>query len=116
MMLKISLGIFFARIVVLPWQLRTIYTTVAVNVISSAASFFYVLLRCGPDLDGYVYKQFSGNCAPRGLDRFVAYQQAAFTTVTDLVFAILPIFILWNAHMSVRSKVSVGLILSLAGL
>jgi hypothetical protein len=116
MTLKISLGIFFARIVVAPWQLMTIYVTMGVNVLSSAASFFYVLLRCGPDLDIYVQKQLYNNCTPRALDRFFAFQQASFTTATDLVFIILPVFILWNASMDIRSKLSVGFILSLAAL
>jgi hypothetical protein len=115
MILKVSLGIFFARIVVKRWQLWTIYGTVAVNIISSAASFFYVLLRCGPNLDVYVYVQLANRCTPRSLDRFFAFQQAAFTTLTDCVFVTLPVFILWNAHMSKRSKFSVGIILSLAG-
>lgn len=44
----------------------------------------------------------------------MAYQQASITTLTDLVFVVLPIFVLWNANMSRRSKISVGLILSLA--
>ncbi|KAF2795352.1 hypothetical protein K505DRAFT_302186 [Melanomma pulvis-pyrius CBS 109.77] len=116
MMLKISLGIFFARIVVASWQLMTIYITVAVNVFSSTASFFYALLRCGANLDLYVYKQLADHCTPRGLDRFFAYQQASFTTLTDGIFICLPIFILWNASMDLRSKISVGFILSLAAL
>lgn len=116
MMLKISLAIFFARIVIKPWQLFTIYITVGVNILSSLSSFFYVLLRCGPNLNIYVYKQLAYECTPDPLDRFFAYQQAAFTTLTDLTFATLPIFILWNAHMCIRSKISVGFILSLAAL
>lgn len=116
MTLKISLGIFFARIVIKAWQLTVIYITVGVNIVSSIASFIYVLLRCGPNLDAYVYKQLANNCTPRGLDRFFAYQQAAFSTLTDIVFATLPIFILWNTCMNKQSKISVGLILSMAAL
>lgn len=115
-MLKISLGVFFARIVVKAWHLWTIYVNVALTIVSSTASFFYVLLRCGANLDIYVYKQLQNQCTPRGLDRFFAYQQAAVTTLTDCVFAVLPIFILWNASMNKRSKISVGLVLSLAAL
>ncbi|KAF2874168.1 hypothetical protein BDV95DRAFT_604366 [Massariosphaeria phaeospora] len=116
MVLKISLAIFFARIVVKQWQLTTIYIAVAVNIISSLASFFYVFLRCGPDLDKYVYNQLAWNCTPKALDRFIAFQQASFTTLTDIVFVLLPVLILWNASMNLRSKISVGLILSLATL
>ncbi|KAL5445582.1 hypothetical protein PMIN06_008022 [Paraphaeosphaeria minitans] len=51
MMLKISVGILFARIVVQRWQLVVIYTTIVISCISASASFFYCLFRCGPDLD-----------------------------------------------------------------
>ncbi|KAH7128816.1 hypothetical protein B0J11DRAFT_578987 [Dendryphion nanum] len=116
MVLKISLGIFFARIVIQRWQLLTIHCTVGINVVSSIASLFYVIFRCGSNPDNYVYQQLEWKCAPRVLDRFFAYQSAAVTTLTDCIFAILPIFILWNASMDRRSKISVGLILSLAAL
>jgi hypothetical protein len=116
MTLKISLGIFFGRLVVKRWQLGIIYANVGINVFSSAAAFFYSLFRCGPDIDNYVFQQLNNQCTPRTLDRFIAYQQAAITTLTDVVFVMLPVFILWNANMSRRSKISVGLILCLATL
>ncbi|KAH7389776.1 hypothetical protein BKA66DRAFT_510809 [Pyrenochaeta sp. MPI-SDFR-AT-0127] len=116
MVLKISLGIFFARIIIKPWQFVLIYITVGVNIFSSAAAFFYCLFRCGPNLDKYVMQQLSNKCAPRPLDRFMAYQQAAFTTLTDIVFITLPIIIVWNANMDRKSKFSVGFILCLAAL
>ncbi|KAH7066842.1 hypothetical protein BKA63DRAFT_453196 [Paraphoma chrysanthemicola] len=116
MTLKISLGIFFVRIVVKPWQVGIIYVNVGINIFSSAAAFFYCLFRCGPDLDRYAVQQVLDKCTPQTLDRFVAYQQAAVTTMTDLIFLIMPLIILWNANMSRQSKISVGFILSLAAL
>ncbi|CAO2652482.1 Nn.00g007650.m01.CDS01 [Neocucurbitaria sp. VM-36] len=116
MVLKISLGIFFARIIIKRWQFLLIYITVGVNIFSSAAAFFYCLFRCGPNLDDYVVQQLRNKCTSKPLDRFMAYQQAAFTTLTDAVFFALPIFVLWNANMSRKSKFSVGFILCLAAL
>ncbi|KAF2660064.1 hypothetical protein K491DRAFT_589929 [Lophiostoma macrostomum CBS 122681] len=116
MILKISLGIFFARIVVKRWHLWIIWTTVATSVASSVASFFYCLLRCGPNLDLYVYRQLASECTPRKFDLFIAYQQVSITTLTDIVFVSFPFLILRKANMDTRSKVSVGLILSLAAL
>lgn len=116
MVLKISLGIFFARIVVNEWQRILIYVAVAGSAVSSVASFFYCLFRCGPNLNDYVLRQISNKCTPRPLDRFFAYQHASFATLTDFIFAALPIFILWGTNMDRRSKMSVGAILSLAAL
>lgn len=116
LILKVSLGIFFSRIIVKHWQLILIHITIAVSAISSTASFFYIIFRCGSSPDNYVFQQLANNCAPRGLDRFFAYQNAAFSTLTDIIFATLPFFILWNTSMDRRSKISVGIILSLAAL
>ena len=57
MMVKISLGIFFARIVVAPWHLTLIYVTIGVNVLSSVSAFFYCIFRCGADVDNYALQQ-----------------------------------------------------------
>lgn len=114
MTVKISLGIFFARIVIASWHLTLIYVTIGVNVLSSTASFFYCILRCGPNVDRYVLQQLQKNCTSRGLDRFMAYQSATFSTLTDLVFVILPIIVIWDSNMDRRSKFSVGFILCLA--
>ncbi|KAF1994553.1 hypothetical protein P154DRAFT_28509 [Amniculicola lignicola CBS 123094] len=116
MILKLSLGIFFARIVVNQWHLWTIYLTVSINILSSVASFFFVILRCGGDLNEYVYRQLRNDCTSRSWNRFFAFQQAALTTVTDVVFVALPVLILWNTSMDLRTKISVGFILSLATL
>ena len=116
LMLKISLGIFFFRIVIKRWQIITIYLTVAISCVSGIASFFYLLFRCGPDLDQVVDRQLAGQCTSRNLDRFFAYQHAAVTFSTDCIFLVLPIPILWHTNMSRRSKVSVGLILSFAAM
>lgn len=134
MTIKISLGIFFARIVVASWHIMLIYVTIGVNVLSSAVAFFYCIFRCGPNLDRYLLQQLKKQCTSRGLDRFMAYQSgkiffstaslvpghvtdmiiATFSTLTDLVFVVLPIVVLWNANMDRRSKFSVGFILCLA--
>ncbi|KAH6644592.1 hypothetical protein C7974DRAFT_23862 [Boeremia exigua] len=114
MTVKISIGIFFMRIVVASWHLMLIYVTIGVNVVSSVASFFYVVFRCGPNVDRYVLQQLKNQCTPRVLDRFMAYQSAVFSTLTDLVFVLLPVVVLWNANMDRKSKISAGFILCLA--
>ncbi|KAF9695326.1 hypothetical protein EKO04_006395 [Ascochyta lentis] len=114
MVVKISLGIFFARIVIASWHLMLIYVTIGINVVSSVAAFFYCILRCGPNVDRYVLQQLQNRCTSRGLDRFMAYQSATFSTLTDLVFVVLPIIVIWDSNMDRKSKFSVGFILCLA--
>jgi hypothetical protein len=74
MMIKISLGIFFARIVVASWHLMLIYVTIGANILSSVSAFFYCIFRCGPNVGMYALQQLKNDCTPRGLDRFMAYQ------------------------------------------
>jgi len=134
MVLKISLGIFFARIVIQSWHLVLIYVTVGINILSSLAAFFYCIFRCGANLDDYVLQQLRMKCTSKKLDLFMAYQsgesvpdglslakahimnQASFNTLTDLVFLLLPMSILWSSTMDHRSKFSVGFILCIATL
>ena len=133
--LKISLGMFFVRILVEPSQIMLIYITVGVNSLSSTAAFFYAIFKCGPDLNNFVFQLLRNQCTPRTLDRFMAFQQgkgdqnsflvlrrltvlllAVFTTLTDLSFLIMPVFLLWNMNMNRKSKISAGFVLSLAAL
>ncbi|KAH6857391.1 hypothetical protein BKA58DRAFT_299803, partial [Alternaria rosae] len=116
MLVKISLAIFFSRIVVRRSHFIIIYVTVAANIVSSMSAFFYVIFRCGPKLEKYAINEILGRCSSRQVDYFFAYQQATFSTLTDVVFFILPIPILWYANMDLRHKFSVGFILSLAAL
>ncbi|KAH8727279.1 hypothetical protein GQ44DRAFT_704780 [Phaeosphaeriaceae sp. PMI808] len=113
MSLKISLGIFLVRVIVEDWQRWVIYVTVAINIISSVATLFYVLLRCGAPAKYAIIKQLQSQCAPRALDLFFGYQQASLTTLTDFIFATLPIFILWKSIMGTRTKVVTGFILTI---
>jgi hypothetical protein len=66
-------------------------------------------------MNDYIMNQLIGQCTPRPLDLFIAYQHAAVTTLTDIIFVLLPVFILWGANMTRRSKISAGFILCLAG-
>lgn len=116
MSLKISLGIFLVRVIVEDWQRWVIYVTVSINIVSSVATFFYVLLRCGTPAKLAIIKQLQSQCAPRALDLFFGYQQASLTTLTDFIFATLPIFILWRSTMGTRIKVVTAFILALGAL
>ncbi|KAF2492430.1 hypothetical protein BU16DRAFT_114088 [Lophium mytilinum] len=111
--LKISLGIFFNRIVVKPWQKTLVLVVVIVSTVQCTANFFFVIFRCGTPVGDYLIKQLAGECATRRTNLILLYMHATVTTVTDWIFAGLPIAILWNAKMDIRTKCSVGFILSL---
>lgn len=114
--LKISLGIFFNRVIVSPWQRYVIYGIVALSTLQSLANFFFIIFRCGSSPGHYLIMQLEGKCAPRWLNLLFLYMHAAVTTITDWIFAMLPVCILWHSPMDIRSKLSVGFILALGAL
>lgn len=75
MIVKISLAIFFTRIIVKRCHFILIYVTVGINILSSGTAFFYCFFRCGANLDKYAINQIMNRCTPRELDLFIAYQQ-----------------------------------------
>ncbi|PVH99654.1 hypothetical protein DM02DRAFT_528532 [Periconia macrospinosa] len=113
---KISLGIFFMRIVVQAWHTKLIYTTIAIATVSSVTTFFYCIFRCGSNVSNYVVNQLKDKCMNRITDRFFAYQHAAVGLLTDCVFVMLPVSLLWKINMERRSKILAGVILSVATL
>jgi hypothetical protein len=74
MAIKISVGLYFARIVIDRWHLKFIYVVVGVNVVSSIIAFFYCIFRCGGDVSQYAVQQILQKCAPEAFDKFMAYQ------------------------------------------
>ncbi|OCK82007.1 hypothetical protein K432DRAFT_294167 [Lepidopterella palustris CBS 459.81] len=111
--MKVSFGIFFQRIIAKPWHRNLIYIIVAVSTVQSLANFFFIIFRCGPHPGHYLTMQLEGKCASRSVNLLFLYMHAAVTTVTDWIFALLPVFILWDSKMDIRTKISVGFILSL---
>lgn len=113
--LKLSLGLFFLRIIPKKGLRRLIYATMTLACVVNGYHIFFVIFACG-DPKHYLHNLFKGKCASNNVILGLAYEQAAVTTVTDWVFAILPITILWHAKMDIRTKFVAGLILSLGAL
>jgi hypothetical protein len=113
--LKISLGLFFLRVVIRTGQRRFIIATIAFCTIINTYHIFFVIFRCG-DPRMVAENQHAGKCVASHIGLALAYEQAAVSTLTDVIFAVLPIPLLWNATMDKRSKISAGLILSLGAL
>jgi hypothetical protein len=110
--LKLSLGLFFLRVLIKKWQRKIVYATMLISTVINIYHCFFVLFSCGnPRL--YLENTLQRKCVRKSVEVGLAYEQATVTTLTDWVFALLPIPLLWNASMDLRSKLSVGFILSL---
>ncbi|THY18507.1 hypothetical protein D6D01_07263 [Aureobasidium pullulans] len=109
---KISLAIFFLRIVVVKWQRRLIYTSTGIYTLYSVIFIFLVTFRCGSPSD-LLINAYKGKCISNGAIMPLVYISGALNAAADIVFATLPGIILWNSHMPRQAKISAGVLLSM---
>jgi hypothetical protein len=112
---KISLAIFFLRIVVAQWQRRLIVITTAIFTAWSIAYMFITTFRCGPPKD-ILLNTARGKCLPTSIVSPLLYVSGISNALMDLMFAVLPTTILWNSQMPIKRKISCCILLSMGGL
>lgn len=110
--LKISLAIFFLRIVVRSWQRRVIWIVTAIYTIYATAFAFVAVFQCGIPTN-FLIKEAVGVCIKDDVLQPLNYVHASLNAISDWTFAFLPIFVLWNSQMPRSAKISAGLLLSL---
>ena len=116
--LKVSLAIFYLRIAVRTLHRVTIYVALAVNSAFGIAFFFFAVFQCGSHYTAIIYLlRFStGKCHPTNIVDALVFTHGALQTLTDLLFAILPVAILWDSMMKKSQKLAVYAILALGAL
>jgi len=112
-MLKLSLGSFFLRIITSQWQRAVVYTVMVAATVANLIECFYLIFMCG-DPRTFTENIILNKCTPEISMAFVAYGQNTVNTLTDIILALLPIPILWQTNMKRTQKWTVGLILTLA--
>jgi hypothetical protein len=110
--LKISLGLFFLRVVQSRWQRKVIYATMIVSTLIQSYHVFFFIFACG-NPKYYPEHMLIGKCVSKRIQVDLAFEQAAVTTTTDFIFALLPIPLLWDTTLDLRSKFSVAFVLLL---
>ena len=85
---------------------------IAINTIFYIIFFFVPIFLCrprskiwNPDEQGHCLKIF---------DLYIA--SASFNMISDIAMLSVPVYLIWNLHMSVRRKVGVSLIFGTGGL
>lgn len=76
-----------------------------------------VLLQCVPVHDFWDFSPHPGaphpGCMPREVFQALLRCNAVFSLVTDGIFAILPIYLIWDTKMGKRTKIGLGFVLGL---
>jgi hypothetical protein len=116
--LKISLGVFFLRIVIKTWEKRVVYVTLGIATLFNVAYFFFAVFQCGifKNANEFWIKLSSNRCITPPQAVGVSYTHAIITTITDWVFAILPLAMLKESQLARREKIIVGFILTLGAM
>jgi len=114
-LLKISLGLFFLRILTQRWQRITIQTMMAVSTMYGVVMIFFAIFHCGGKRDAYSYltHKLQRQCVPKSVDLGMMYTGGTITTLTDWIFAFLPLLMLHRAQLTRREKSTVAFIMLL---
>jgi hypothetical protein len=95
-------------------HLWIIKITMAIMTLLTLVYFIFIIVQCTPV--SYFWLQFSGQvgkCFPATTVQNITISYAVFAAVTDLIFGILPIFVIWNLKMNRKAKMVVGGLLAL---
>ncbi|KAI4722198.1 hypothetical protein E4T48_01558 [Aureobasidium sp. EXF-10727] len=110
LLLKLSLAIFFLRIVLEKWQRRVILLSTVIFSLYSFGFFFVAIFQCGSP-DKYLLHKVQGKCTSWSVLGPLNYTHGVMNAVTDWIFVSLPVLVIRKANMSGRDKSSVILVL-----
>ncbi|ODA81736.1 hypothetical protein RJ55_00239 [Drechmeria coniospora] len=112
MFIKLSIGVFLLRLSVgsvYKWILR-----VSLFIISfwSIGIFFWDIFQCSPVMRQWDIR-IDGRCAGAGEIISAIYALSVMTVLSDWLYALLPIPLLWNVKMTKQAKATVIVVLGL---
>jgi hypothetical protein len=111
--LKISLGLFFLRILMKPWQRITFYVILAISVGYGTFGVFIAIFQCGLPTELLEHVVNGHGCLSTNLLLSMGYIYSVINIVADWIFVFIPMFMLKETSMGRRSKLSVGVIMAL---
>jgi hypothetical protein len=109
--LKVSLAFFYLRIVIQRWQKWVIYMTVTSFSLYGLTYAFIYLFRCGSNINNQLIYRAEGKCIPDNTLLILTYVFGAVDTLTDFIYAFLPVYVLWNSNMPLGTKFTAGFLL-----
>ena len=113
--LKLSLAVFFFRVVVERWQRWVIIVTATVYTVYTLAYLFVSVFQCG-DPSHFLFRKQEDRCLSWSIIAPMNWLHGSLNAAGDWIFAILPIFMLVKSQLPRRTKISVCFILMLGAL
>lgn len=113
--LKLSLAIFFLRVIPHGWQRKVLYTSIAIYTTYGVIFTIIVIFQCG-DPSKFFIQEARGKCVPDYVLQPLYYTAGGMNALTDWILSILPVTVIWNASMPRSTKISAGCLLGLGSL
>lgn len=111
--IKLSIGIFLLRIAVLKRYKWILYISMGVIAAWSTGIFLFDIFQCSPIELQWDFTITNGSCV--SLDAIVngSYAISVLNVLSDWLYALLPIPMIWSVKMTVQAKITVAFILGL---
>ncbi|KAK4099230.1 hypothetical protein N658DRAFT_171645 [Parathielavia hyrcaniae] len=109
---KVSVGLFLLRLTPSPKFRYFVIGMIVFTIMSHTGNLLTVFFQCRPLALAWDHS-VEGECLPPTHLKFAAFFNSAVAALTDVVFALLPVPILWNVQMNWKVKSAVAAILSL---
>ncbi|KAJ4416172.1 hypothetical protein N0V82_006932 [Gnomoniopsis sp. IMI 355080] len=113
MFIKLSIGVFLLRLAVQRRYRWTIWGSMGIIASMSSALFLWDIFQCNPVAAQWDYTIPNHTCASTTQVVNVAYALSVLSILSDWLFALLPIPMLWKATMTKHAKITVSIVLSL---
>lgn len=113
MFIKLSVGVFLLRLACQTRYKVVIYISMAVVAIWSTALFFWDVFQCQPVAAQWDYTTPEYTCVTAEQVVNAAYALSVLNIITDWLYALLPVPMIWKVKMTSQAKVTVVAILGL---
>ncbi|RDW62106.1 hypothetical protein BP6252_11539 [Coleophoma cylindrospora] len=113
MFIKLSICVLLLRIAIRPLYIWILRISMVVVGLWSLAIFLYDIFQCTPVQAQWDYTIHTYKCVGPNSIVSAAYAISVMTILSDWLYALLPIPMIWNINMTAQAKFTVGIILSL---
>jgi ABC-type sulfate transport system permease component len=110
---KMSIALFLLRVAVNRVHRRIIHASIAMSVASLLSFFFVCLFQCWPISYYWDKHTQTGKCVNNTVVVVMAYMFSVVSIITDLIFALVPAWIVSRLNMKLKSKVALIFLMAL---
>ncbi|KAF2721221.1 hypothetical protein K431DRAFT_224704 [Polychaeton citri CBS 116435] len=110
---KVSVGLFLLRLAISRNYIRFIWCVIVFTILSTLGNLLTVFFQCQPLSFVWDFTVEGGKCIPQPHLKFAAFFNSSVSVLTDVIFALLPIPLLWKVQLNRKTKAAVVCILSM---